>query len=277
MRAETSTIWLARDAAGGESSARSGSIGSSQESRTQVRPDGVLQDRISGLVGWQQITYHTYDPAGRRIAKDVDGELTKCVAACPFGELRASSEPTEWDADDTLLRKFIHDPTIDGMNSADTLECWSVKKRTTHGILVSHLRTRIRSTRISLTDSHLGRLTHFALQLNMVSPDIPRFGGIDSTGVESVRREGPGAAVTVCDYLVARTPVGRLTCVLVVLALRLPCASHVTSNYHGLDLRRYVYERAKQERHVLACVSGRHLDGLLWPDGQRCGHSERVR
>lgn len=132
MRAETSTIRLARDAAGGESSTRSGSIGASQESKTQVRPDGVLQDRISGLVDSQQITY-TYDPTGRRIAKDVDGEVTKYVAACPFGELRASSEPAEWDADDTLLRKFIHDLSIDGMNSADTLECWSVKKRTMRG------------------------------------------------------------------------------------------------------------------------------------------------
>ena len=173
MRAETSTIRLARDAVGGESSARSGSIGASQESRMQVHPDGVLQDRISGLADSQQITY-TYDPTGRRIAKNVDGELTKYVAACPFGELRASSEPAEWDADDTLLRKFIHDPPIDGMNPADTLECWSVKKRTTHGILVSDLRTRIRSTRISLTDSHLGHLTHFALQSSMASPDVHR-------------------------------------------------------------------------------------------------------
>jgi len=45
---------------------------------------GVLQDRISGEVGWQQITY-TYDPSGRRIAKlvsppgggVVDGAVTK--------------------------------------------------------------------------------------------------------------------------------------------------------------------------------------------------------
>jgi len=81
-------------------------------------PDGVLQDRISGEVGWQQITY-TYDPSGRRIAKDVDGEVTKyvydgdqCIAeyACP--------EPAEWDANDVLLRKYIHGPCIDEPRSA---------------------------------------------------------------------------------------------------------------------------------------------------------------
>ncbi|HPC96420.1 MAG TPA: RHS repeat-associated core domain-containing protein [Sedimentisphaerales bacterium] len=81
-------------------------------------PDGVLQDRISGEVGRQQITY-TYDPSGRRIAKDVDGVVTKylydgdqCIAeyACP--------EPAEWDANDVLLRKYIHGPCIDEPRSA---------------------------------------------------------------------------------------------------------------------------------------------------------------
>ncbi|HPC96155.1 MAG TPA: RHS repeat-associated core domain-containing protein [Sedimentisphaerales bacterium] len=78
----------------------------------------VLQDRISGEVGWEQITY-TYDPSGRRIAKDVDGVVTKylydgdqCIAeyACP--------EPAEWDANDVLLRKYIHGPCIDEPRSA---------------------------------------------------------------------------------------------------------------------------------------------------------------
>ncbi|MDI6451757.1 RHS repeat-associated core domain-containing protein [Anaerobaca lacustris] len=54
---------------------------------------------------WDQITY-TYDPLGRRIRKDVDGVVTKylydgdhCIA--------------EYDGDDTLLRKFVHGPSID--------------------------------------------------------------------------------------------------------------------------------------------------------------------
>ncbi|MDI6450233.1 RHS repeat-associated core domain-containing protein [Anaerobaca lacustris] len=55
--------------------------------------------------GWEEITY-TYDPAGRRIAKDVDGVVTKYVydgAQCI----------AEYDGDDVLLRKFIHGPCID--------------------------------------------------------------------------------------------------------------------------------------------------------------------
>ncbi|HPC96145.1 MAG TPA: RHS repeat-associated core domain-containing protein [Sedimentisphaerales bacterium] len=80
--------------------------------------DGMLQDRISGEVGWEQITY-TYDPSGRRIAKDVDGVVTKylydgdqCIAeyACP--------EPAEWDGSNNLLRKYIYGPSIDEPRSA---------------------------------------------------------------------------------------------------------------------------------------------------------------
>ncbi len=62
------------------------------------------------LAEWEEITY-TYDPAGRRIAKDVDGVVTKylydgdqCIA--------------EYDANDVLLRKFIHGPSIDEPRSA---------------------------------------------------------------------------------------------------------------------------------------------------------------
>ncbi|HPC96721.1 MAG TPA: RHS repeat-associated core domain-containing protein [Sedimentisphaerales bacterium] len=71
-----------------------------------------------GGADWEQITY-TYDPSGRRIAKDVDGVVTKylydgdqCIAeyACP--------EPAEWDANDVLLRKYIHGPCIDEPRSA---------------------------------------------------------------------------------------------------------------------------------------------------------------
>jgi len=75
--------------------------------------DGVLQDRISGEVGWQQITY-TYDPSGRRIAKDVDGVVTKYVAACPeLAERDGDQCIAEYDANDVLLRKYIHGPCID--------------------------------------------------------------------------------------------------------------------------------------------------------------------
>jgi len=54
---------------------------------------------------WAQIQY-TYDPSGRRIEKDVDGEVTKylydgdhCIA--------------EYDANDTLLRTYIYGPGVD--------------------------------------------------------------------------------------------------------------------------------------------------------------------
>ncbi|HPC95104.1 MAG TPA: hypothetical protein PLU87_09190 [Sedimentisphaerales bacterium] len=55
--------------------------------------DGVLQDRISGEVGWGQITY-TYDPSGRRIAKDVDGVVTK-TAGGPE-PIRHVTNPPRW-------------------------------------------------------------------------------------------------------------------------------------------------------------------------------------
>ncbi|GEM_PF-2958463 len=58
-----------------------------------------------GGADWEQITY-TYDPSGRRIAKDVDGVVTRylydgdhCIA--------------EYDANDVQLRKYIHGPCID--------------------------------------------------------------------------------------------------------------------------------------------------------------------
>jgi RHS repeat-associated protein len=54
---------------------------------------------------WDEIEY-TYDSSGRRIQKDVDGEVTKylydrnhCIA--------------EYDANDTLLRKYIYGPGVD--------------------------------------------------------------------------------------------------------------------------------------------------------------------
>ncbi|HRS11581.1 MAG TPA: RHS repeat-associated core domain-containing protein [Sedimentisphaerales bacterium] len=71
-----------------------------------------------GGADWEQITY-TYDPSGRRIAKDVDGVVTKylydgdqCIAeyACP--------EPAEWDGSNNLLRKYIYGPSIDEPRSA---------------------------------------------------------------------------------------------------------------------------------------------------------------
>jgi RHS repeat-associated protein len=67
-----------------------------------VRWSGDLPDPN----GWQEIAY-TYDPAGRRIEKKVEGQTqvkylydgVHCIA--------------EYDANDTLLRKFIHGPCVD--------------------------------------------------------------------------------------------------------------------------------------------------------------------
>jgi len=67
-----------------------------------VRWTGTMPDPN----GWGQIEY-TYDPVGRRIEKEVDGTVdTKyvydgdhCIA--------------EYDANDALLRKFIHGPAVD--------------------------------------------------------------------------------------------------------------------------------------------------------------------
>jgi len=66
-----------------------------------------------GGADWQQITY-TYDPSGRRIAKDVDGVVTKYRAACPeLAERDGDQCIAEYDGDDTLLRKYIHGRYID--------------------------------------------------------------------------------------------------------------------------------------------------------------------
>jgi len=59
----------------------------------------------SSTTDWEQITY-TYDPSGRRIAKDVDGVVTKYV-------YDGDQCIAEYDANDVLLRKYIHGPSID--------------------------------------------------------------------------------------------------------------------------------------------------------------------
>jgi RHS repeat-associated protein len=58
-----------------------------------------------GGADWEQITY-TYDPSGRRIAKDVDGVVTKYV-------YDGDQCIAEYDGSDNLLRKYIHGPSID--------------------------------------------------------------------------------------------------------------------------------------------------------------------
>ncbi len=66
-----------------------------------------------GGADWEQITY-TYDPSGRRIAKDVDGVVTKYRAACPeLVERDGDHCIAEYDANDVQLRKYIHGPSID--------------------------------------------------------------------------------------------------------------------------------------------------------------------
>ncbi|HQA91328.1 MAG TPA: RHS repeat-associated core domain-containing protein [Sedimentisphaerales bacterium] len=71
-----------------------------------------------GGADWQQITY-TYDPSGRRIAKDVDGEVTKYRTACPeLAERDGDQCIAEYDGNDVLLRKYIHGPSIDEPRSA---------------------------------------------------------------------------------------------------------------------------------------------------------------
>jgi len=54
---------------------------------------------------WAQIQY-TYDPSGRRIEKDVDGEVTKYL-------YDGSHCIAEYDANDTLLRTYIYGPGVD--------------------------------------------------------------------------------------------------------------------------------------------------------------------
>jgi len=63
-----------------------------------------------GGADWEQITY-TYDPSGRRIAKDVDGVVTKYV-------YDGDQCIAEYDANDVLLRKYVHGPCIDEPRSA---------------------------------------------------------------------------------------------------------------------------------------------------------------
>jgi len=54
---------------------------------------------------WEDIEY-TYNPYGRRIAKDVDGEITKYL-------YDGSHCIAEYDGDDVLLRKYIYGPGVD--------------------------------------------------------------------------------------------------------------------------------------------------------------------
>jgi len=54
---------------------------------------------------WSEIEY-TYDPSGRRIAKDVDGVVTKYL-------YDGSHCIAEYDANDVLLRKYIYGPGTD--------------------------------------------------------------------------------------------------------------------------------------------------------------------
>ncbi len=66
-----------------------------------------------GGADWEQITY-TYDPSGRRIAKDVDGVVTKYRAACPeLVERDGDHCIAEYDANDVQLRKYVYGPCID--------------------------------------------------------------------------------------------------------------------------------------------------------------------
>jgi len=62
---------------------------------------------------WSQIEYtpdqvegRLYDPSGRRIAKDVDGAITKYL-------YDGSHCIAEYDANDVLLRKYIYGPGVD--------------------------------------------------------------------------------------------------------------------------------------------------------------------
>jgi RHS repeat-associated protein len=67
----------------------------------------------SSTADWEQITY-TYDPSGRRIAKDVDGVVTKYVVACPeLAERDGDHCIAEYDGSNNLLRKYIYGPGID--------------------------------------------------------------------------------------------------------------------------------------------------------------------
>jgi RHS repeat-associated protein len=59
-------------------------------------------------------TAYTYDPAGRRIEKDVDGSVTKYGAAYPeLAERDGDQCIAEYDGSDTLLRKYIYGPGVD--------------------------------------------------------------------------------------------------------------------------------------------------------------------
>jgi len=62
---------------------------------------------------WDEIEY-TYDPSGRRIEKNVDGTVTKYLAACPeLAERDGSHCIAEYDANDTLVQKYIYGPGVD--------------------------------------------------------------------------------------------------------------------------------------------------------------------
>jgi RHS repeat-associated protein len=80
----------------------SGSSGSDCAWVDYVRWSGSVPDPN----GWQTITY-TYDPAGRRIAKAVDG--TTAVKYLYDGDQCIA----EYDGSDNLLRKYIFGPGID--------------------------------------------------------------------------------------------------------------------------------------------------------------------
>ena len=68
----------------------------------------------------ERVAAYTYDPAGRQIAKSIDGDLAvQYGAACPeLVEWDGSQCIAEYDADDALLRTFIYGPGIDQLHSA---------------------------------------------------------------------------------------------------------------------------------------------------------------
>jgi hypothetical protein len=72
---------------------------------------------------WGELS-HTYDPAGRRIEKKVDGTTpVKDLYACPelsewdghhcIAEHVIASPARQYDANDALLRKYVFGPCID--------------------------------------------------------------------------------------------------------------------------------------------------------------------
>jgi RHS repeat-associated protein len=66
---------------------------------------GVPDPEPDPIPDWSEISY-TYDAAGRRITKDVDGEITKYI----YDGVHVIAE---YDGNDNLLRKYIYGPGTD--------------------------------------------------------------------------------------------------------------------------------------------------------------------